>query len=67
MFYSNKPFGPDVSLMDSTTLQTDDGEILVDFSKNLINQEVLAMLLAMVMLTHTHNHTQVRLRLFNQP
>ncbi|CAG14257.1 unnamed protein product, partial [Tetraodon nigroviridis] len=31
----------------STTLQTDDGEILVDFSKNLINQDVLAMLLAM--------------------
>ncbi|XP_072242891.1 glucose-6-phosphate isomerase a [Leuresthes tenuis] len=31
----------------STTLQTDDGEILVDFSKNLINQDVMAMLLAM--------------------
>uniref|UniRef100_A0A3Q3F1C8 Glucose-6-phosphate isomerase n=1 Tax=Labrus bergylta TaxID=56723 RepID=A0A3Q3F1C8_9LABR len=31
----------------STTLQTDDGEILLDFSKNLINQEVLSMLLAM--------------------
>ncbi|XP_070828204.1 glucose-6-phosphate isomerase a [Chaetodon trifascialis] len=29
----------------STTLETDDGEILLDFSKNLINQEVLAMLL----------------------
>ncbi|KAM9753229.1 glucose-6-phosphate isomerase-like [Menidia menidia] len=29
----------------STTLQTDDGEILVDFSKNLISQEVLDMLL----------------------
>ncbi|XP_060892205.1 glucose-6-phosphate isomerase a [Labrus mixtus] len=31
----------------STTLQTDDGEILLDFSKNLINQEVMSMLLAM--------------------
>ncbi|KAM4572884.1 glucose-6-phosphate isomerase a [Odontesthes bonariensis] len=31
----------------STTLQTDDGEILVDFSKNLINQDVMDMLLAM--------------------
>ncbi|XP_041794217.1 glucose-6-phosphate isomerase a [Chelmon rostratus] len=31
----------------STTLETDDGEILLDFSKNLINQEVLAMLLDM--------------------
>uniref|UniRef100_A0A671TIY2 Glucose-6-phosphate isomerase n=1 Tax=Sparus aurata TaxID=8175 RepID=A0A671TIY2_SPAAU len=31
----------------STTLQTDDGDILLDFSKNLINQEVLTMLLAM--------------------
>uniref|UniRef100_A0A8C4GXP3 Glucose-6-phosphate isomerase n=1 Tax=Dicentrarchus labrax TaxID=13489 RepID=A0A8C4GXP3_DICLA len=30
----------------STTLETDDGEILLDFSKNLINQEVLSMLLA---------------------
>uniref|UniRef100_A0A671TIY1 Glucose-6-phosphate isomerase n=1 Tax=Sparus aurata TaxID=8175 RepID=A0A671TIY1_SPAAU len=30
----------------STTLQTDDGDILLDFSKNLINQEVLTMLLA---------------------
>lgn len=38
--------------MGSTTLQTDDGDILVDFSKNLINQEVLAMLLAMVTRTH---------------
>lgn len=31
----------------STILDTDEGEILLDFSKNLINQEVLAMLLAM--------------------
>ncbi|XP_076588167.1 glucose-6-phosphate isomerase a [Chaetodon auriga] len=31
----------------STTLETDDGEILLDFSKNLINKEVLAMLLDM--------------------
>uniref|UniRef100_A0AAQ4RR20 Glucose-6-phosphate isomerase n=1 Tax=Gasterosteus aculeatus aculeatus TaxID=481459 RepID=A0AAQ4RR20_GASAC len=31
----------------STTLQTEDGEILLDYSKNLINQEVMAMLLAM--------------------
>ncbi|XP_071384687.1 glucose-6-phosphate isomerase a isoform X4 [Centroberyx affinis] len=31
----------------STTLETDDGEILLDYSKNLINQEVMAMLLAM--------------------
>lgn len=42
--------------MDSTTLQTDDGEILVDFSKNLINQEVLTMLLELVTLTHTQPH-----------
>lgn len=54
LLYSNKPFGPNVSLMDSTTLQTADGEILIDFSKNLINQEVLDMLLAMVTLAHTH-------------
>ncbi|XP_018534983.1 glucose-6-phosphate isomerase a [Lates calcarifer] len=31
----------------STTLETDDGEILLDYSKNLINQEVMSMLLAM--------------------
>nr|ABR08374.1 phosphoglucose isomerase A [Mugil cephalus] len=31
----------------STVPQTDDGEILLDFSKNLINQDVLAQLLAM--------------------
>ncbi|XP_074534037.1 glucose-6-phosphate isomerase a [Halichoeres trimaculatus] len=31
----------------STVLQTDDGEILLDYSKNLINQEVMTMLLAM--------------------
>lgn len=31
----------------STTLKTDDGDILLDFSKNLINQEVMDMLLAM--------------------
>ncbi|XP_068452600.1 glucose-6-phosphate isomerase a [Clinocottus analis] len=30
----------------STTLETDDGEILLDYSKNLINQEVMSMLLA---------------------
>uniref|UniRef100_A0A8D3DQW6 Glucose-6-phosphate isomerase n=1 Tax=Scophthalmus maximus TaxID=52904 RepID=A0A8D3DQW6_SCOMX len=32
----------------STTLETDDGEILLDYSKNLIDQDVLSMLLAMV-------------------
>uniref|UniRef100_A0A8C3AW16 Glucose-6-phosphate isomerase n=2 Tax=Cyclopterus lumpus TaxID=8103 RepID=A0A8C3AW16_CYCLU len=31
----------------STTLETDDGEILLDYSKNLINQEVMSMLLAL--------------------
>ncbi|KAM7415209.1 hypothetical protein PAMA_019839 [Pampus argenteus] len=31
----------------STTVETDDGDILLDYSKNLINQEVMAMLLAM--------------------
>uniref|UniRef100_A0A3Q1IL86 Glucose-6-phosphate isomerase n=1 Tax=Anabas testudineus TaxID=64144 RepID=A0A3Q1IL86_ANATE len=31
----------------STVLDTDDGEILLDFSKNLINQDVMAMLLAL--------------------
>ncbi|XP_056272946.1 glucose-6-phosphate isomerase-like [Pseudoliparis swirei] len=31
----------------SITLQTDDGEILLDYSKNLINQEVMSMLVAM--------------------
>ncbi|KAG8012980.1 Glucose-6-phosphate isomerase [Nibea albiflora] len=31
----------------STTLNTDDGQILLDYSKNLINEEVLSMLLAM--------------------
>ncbi|XP_040894735.1 glucose-6-phosphate isomerase a [Toxotes jaculatrix] len=31
----------------STILETDDGEILLDYSKNLINQDVMAMLLAM--------------------
>ncbi|KAF1386276.1 hypothetical protein PFLUV_G00092840 [Perca fluviatilis] len=31
----------------STTLETDDGDILLDYSKNLINQEVMDMLLAM--------------------
>ena len=38
-----------VCLVDnSTILDTDDGEILLDYSKNLINQEVMAMLLALV-------------------
>ncbi|KAM9854699.1 glucose-6-phosphate isomerase a [Aulostomus maculatus] len=31
----------------STSVQTDDGDILLDYSKNLINQDVMAMLLAM--------------------
>ncbi|XP_060931956.1 glucose-6-phosphate isomerase-like [Limanda limanda] len=31
----------------STTLKTDDGDILLDYSKNLINQDVMDMLLAM--------------------
>lgn len=31
----------------STTVETDDGDILLDYSKNLINQEVMGMLLAM--------------------
>ncbi|XP_062318681.1 glucose-6-phosphate isomerase a [Osmerus eperlanus] len=31
----------------STTLETDNGEILLDYSKNLINEEVMQMLLAM--------------------
>lgn len=47
--------------MGSTTLQTDDGDILVDFSKNLINQEVLTMLLALV--THTSTHAVLKLQL----
>ncbi|MEQ2166186.1 hypothetical protein GOODEAATRI_025295, partial [Goodea atripinnis] len=32
----------------STTLKTDDGDILLDYSKNLINQDVMTMLLALV-------------------
>uniref|UniRef100_A0A3Q1G0C1 Glucose-6-phosphate isomerase n=1 Tax=Acanthochromis polyacanthus TaxID=80966 RepID=A0A3Q1G0C1_9TELE len=35
-------------LLHSTTLKTDDGEILLDYSKNLITQEVMDMLVAMV-------------------
>ncbi|XP_035252259.1 glucose-6-phosphate isomerase b [Anguilla anguilla] len=31
----------------STTLNTDDGDILIDYSKNLINEEVMKMLIAM--------------------
>uniref|UniRef100_A0A8C6PMS7 Glucose-6-phosphate isomerase n=1 Tax=Nothobranchius furzeri TaxID=105023 RepID=A0A8C6PMS7_NOTFU len=31
----------------STTLNTEDGDILLDFSKNLINQDVMSMLLAL--------------------
>ncbi|MEQ2280880.1 hypothetical protein AMECASPLE_024718 [Ameca splendens] len=31
----------------STTLKTDDGDILLDYSKNLINQDVMTMLLAL--------------------
>ncbi|CDQ65326.1 glucose-6-phosphate isomerase a [Oncorhynchus mykiss] len=31
----------------STTLETDDGDILLDYSKNLVNEEVMRMLLAM--------------------
>ncbi|XP_013882229.1 glucose-6-phosphate isomerase a [Austrofundulus limnaeus] len=31
----------------STTLKTDDGDLLLDFSKNLINQEVMEMLLTL--------------------
>lgn len=38
-------------VFDSVTVETDDGDILLDYSKNLINQEVMALLLAMV--THT--------------
>uniref|UniRef100_A0A8C7N566 Glucose-6-phosphate isomerase n=1 Tax=Oncorhynchus kisutch TaxID=8019 RepID=A0A8C7N566_ONCKI len=30
----------------STTLETDDGDILLDYSKNLVNEEVMRMLLA---------------------
>lgn len=46
--------------MDSMTLQTQEGDILLDFSKNLINQEVLDMLLAMV--THSLSLTHTRTR-----
>ena len=35
-------------LLYSTTLKTDDGDILLDYSKNLITQDVLDMLLALV-------------------
>uniref|UniRef100_A0A3Q2PWI0 Glucose-6-phosphate isomerase n=1 Tax=Fundulus heteroclitus TaxID=8078 RepID=A0A3Q2PWI0_FUNHE len=38
---------PDRFAKFSTTLKTDDGDILLDFSKNLINQDVMAMLLAL--------------------
>ncbi|XP_063764335.1 glucose-6-phosphate isomerase a [Eleginops maclovinus] len=38
---------PDRFTSFSTTLQTDDGEILLDYSKNLINQEVMDMLIAL--------------------
>nr|XP_046202022.1 glucose-6-phosphate isomerase a [Oncorhynchus gorbuscha] len=31
----------------STTLETDDGDILLDYSKNLVNEEVMRMLLSM--------------------
>ncbi|XP_008309434.1 glucose-6-phosphate isomerase a [Cynoglossus semilaevis] len=31
----------------STTLETDDGDILLDYSKNLINEEVMSMLVSM--------------------
>ncbi|XP_028286438.1 glucose-6-phosphate isomerase a [Parambassis ranga] len=31
----------------STTLQTDEGDILLDYSKNLVNQDVMSMLIAM--------------------
>uniref|UniRef100_A0A3P9IGZ2 Glucose-6-phosphate isomerase n=1 Tax=Oryzias latipes TaxID=8090 RepID=A0A3P9IGZ2_ORYLA len=31
----------------SVTLDTDDGDLLLDFSKNLVNQDVMAMLLAL--------------------
>uniref|UniRef100_A0A673A3B7 Glucose-6-phosphate isomerase n=1 Tax=Sphaeramia orbicularis TaxID=375764 RepID=A0A673A3B7_9TELE len=36
-----------VFLIGSTTLQTDDGDILLDYSKNLINEDVMSMLVAM--------------------
>lgn len=33
----------------SLTLKTDDGEILLDYSKNLINEDVMKMLIELVM------------------
>uniref|UniRef100_A0A3P9D084 Glucose-6-phosphate isomerase n=1 Tax=Maylandia zebra TaxID=106582 RepID=A0A3P9D084_9CICH len=46
----------------STTLQTDDGDILIDYSKNLINQDVLAMLLA---LAKSRGLEEARKRMFS--
>lgn len=38
-----------VICFNSLTLKTDEGEILLDFSKNLINEEVMKMLVDLVM------------------
>lgn len=37
-----------ILVVHSTTLKTEDGEVLLDYSKNRINQDVMKMLLALV-------------------
>uniref|UniRef100_H2S2N6 Glucose-6-phosphate isomerase n=1 Tax=Takifugu rubripes TaxID=31033 RepID=H2S2N6_TAKRU len=46
----------------STTLQTEEGDILLDFSKNLINQEVLDMLL---LLARSRGVEEARQKMFS--
>lgn len=38
--------------VNSLTLSTDDGDILLDYSKNLINEDVMAMLLELVIIVN---------------
>lgn len=42
--------------MNSLTLKTDDGDILLDYSKNLINEDVMKMLNELVMTRAVINH-----------
>lgn len=53
-----------VFVNDSTTLETDDGDILLDYSKNLITEDVMSMLVAMV--THVPLSATVFLWVFKK-
>lgn len=56
---SAPPKSTKISLFCSLTLQTDDGDILLDYSKNLITEEVMKMLIELV------NHLECKISAFS--